>query len=321
MFGISKLSLILNESSDKYEISLPHNMNYVVKEIGVNMYGYLSYKNKSRVNKISRMYKCYYCSFCHSLKKNYGILATALLSYDLVFAAISLSSASNYADNKPMCCLYKRKNKLDDEYSSDYWKGLATASVALAYSKALDNYLDRATMTARIILGILSFLSRKARKENPDVFAYVDGAMRDLKLAEEQGGGFEIHSELSAKMISDALCDYSNVPFTKSNKRFLYEVSRWLCFVDAIDDYEKDRKNEAYNPLFMVWKNNKNIYENNFEKLISIKYIEISKIYFDILEQMNDALKEMKINENEKIFLEDMVHRVMPQKVSGIILN
>lgn len=300
---------------------LPHNINYVVIEIGVKMYGYLRYKNKSEVNKISRMYKCYYCSFCHSLKKNYGLLATALLSYDLVFAAISLSSATNYTDNKPMCCLYKRKNKLDDEYGSDYWKGLATASVALAYSKALDNYLDGATMTARIILGILSFLSRKARKENPDVFAYVDCAMRDIKHAEEQGIGFEIQSKLSAKMISDALCDYSNVSFSKSNKRFLYEVSRWLCFVDAIDDYEKDRKNKAYNPLFMVWKNNENIYENNFEKLISIKYIEISKIYFDILEQMNAALKEMKTNENEKIFLEDMVHRVMPQKVSGIILN
>lgn len=282
------------------------------------MYGYLKYKNGNKVDKVSRMYKCYYCSLCHALKKNYGILATALLSYDLVFAAISLSSINNYADNKPMCCLYKSKKKLDTEYSSDYWNGLATASVALAYSKALDNYLDKPNMLSKIVLNIFTLFSRKAKKSNPDIFIYLDDAMRSVKQAEEQGCGFETQSRLSAEMISSALCDYTKVKFDDCNKNFVNAISKWLCFVDAIDDYEKDRKKKSYNPLFTLWNNTDDIYGYSLKELVSFKYTDIAQFYFNIVEQMNCAHKEMQLNENERIFLDEMIHRVMPQKVGHI---
>ena len=282
------------------------------------MYGYLKYKNGNKVDKVSRMYKCYYCSLCHALKKNYGILATALLSYDLVFAAISLSSTNNYADNKPMCCLYKSKKKLGTEYSSDYWNGLATASVALAYSKALDNYLDKPNMLSKIVLNIFALFSRKAKKSNPDIFIYLDDAMRSVKQAEEQGCGFETQSILSAEMISSALCDYAKVKFDDYNKDFVNAISKWLCFVDAIDDYEKDRKKKSYNPFFALWNNTEDFYRYSLKDLIACKYTEIAEFYFKIVEQMNCALKEMNLNENERIFLDEMIHRVMPQKVGHI---
>lgn len=282
------------------------------------MYGYLKYKNGNKVDKVSRMYKCYYCSLCHALKKNYGILATALLSYDLVFVAISLSSADIYTDNKPMCCLYKRKKNLDDEFISDYWCGLATASVALAYSKALDNYLDKPNVITKMLLNIFARLSGKARKQNPDVFLYLSNAMHKLKKEEEKCCGFEIQSSLSGEMISSALCCYNKISVDDSNKRFLNAVSKWLCFVDALDDYEKDRKKKSYNPFLSLWDDTDNMYEYSIKELIDFKYNEIAKFYFNIVEEMNSALKKMNVNENEKIFLNDMIHRVMPQKVGYI---
>lgn len=295
-------------------------MHYI-GELKRLMYGYLRYKIRNKPDKISRMYKCYYCSLCHALKKNYGIFATALLSYDLVFAAISLSSANNFADNKPKCCLYKRKKKLDDEYSSNYWKCLATASIALAYSKALDNYLDKPNLLSKIIFNIFTLFSRKARKKNPDIFTYLDKAMRMVKQAEEQDCGFEVQSSLSAEMISSALCDYGDIKFDSCNKIFLNAVAKWLCFVDAIDDYEKDRKKKSYNPLYSLMGKNNDRYQYEFNYLIQNNYIDIAKIYFKIFKQMNDSLKEIQINTNEKIFLEDMVNRVMPQKIGYIFLS
>ena len=282
------------------------------------MYGYLKYKNGNKVDKVSRMYKCYYCSLCHALKKNYGLFATSLLSYDLVFAAISLSSKEIFTDNKPLCCLYKRKKKIDADYSSDYWRGLSTSCVALAYSKLLDNYLDKPSALSKFLFYFTKFLSRKAIKNNPSVFSFLDKAMRELKAAEDNNQGFEVQSALSGKMISSALCDYNDVKFDDSNKKFLDAISKWLCFVDAIDDYEKDRKKKSYNPLFALWNNTEDFYKYSLKELIACKYTEIAEFYFKIVEQMNCALKEMNLNENERIFLDEMIHRVMPQKVGHI---
>ena len=217
-----------------------------------------------------------------------------------------------------MCCLYKSKKKLGTEYSSDYWNGLATASVALAYSKALDNYLDKPNMLSKIVLNIFALFSRKAKKSNPDIFIYLDDALRRVKQAEEQGCGFETQSILSAEMISSALCDYAKVKFDDYNKDFVNAISKWLCFVDAIDDYEKDRKKKSYNPFFALWNNTEDFYRYSLKDLIACKYTEIAEFYFKIVEQMNCALKEMNLNENERIFLDEMIHRVMPQKVGHI---
>lgn len=284
------------------------------------MYGYLNYKKTKRIDKISRMYKCYYCGLCHALKRHYGMIATLFLSYDLVFASIALSQGESKIDIKPTCCTYKSRRRISSEYDSDYWKHMATVSIALVYSKLLDNYFDNPTILAKISLRAFTLWSRKAQKNNPELFDNLRQSIYSIVDAEHSQEGFAVQSNLTAKMVSEAFCGYE-IECDNDTKTFLHTMSEWLCLVDALDDYEHDRKRKKYNPLIMLWKDSKenNIYSYDINSLFTAKYKIVAQIYSDIFFRMKSSLGRMQISGNEKEFLIEMVNRVMPEQVSKLI--
>lgn len=284
------------------------------------MYGYLNYKKAKSIDKISRMYKCYYCGLCHALKRHYGLIATLFLSYDLVFASIALSQGESKIDIKPNCCICKRRKKISSQYDSEYWKHMATVSIALVYSKLLDNYFDTNTLFAKISLRVFSLLFRRAKNNSPYLFEHLRQSTYSIVVAERSQEGFATQSGLTAKMISESFCDYG-IKCDNNTKTFLYTISEWLCLVDAIDDYERDRKHKKYNPLIMLWidKNDNNIYCHDINSLFAIKYKAVAQIYSDIFFRMKDSFEKMNVTGNEKEFLNEMVNRVMPAQVSKLI--
>ena len=284
------------------------------------MYGYLNYKKGKRVDKLTRMYKCYYCGLCHALKRHYGMLATLFLSYDMAFGAIALSQGDTKIDTKPSCAVYKSRRKIGAEYDSDFWKHIATVSVALVYSKLLDNHFDNPTILSKLALKMYMLPSKKARKNNPALFENLRNSVFAIVDAEHAMEGFDTQSRLTGDMVSAALCAHE-VECDDSTRNFLHAVSEWLCFVDALDDYERDRKRKKYNPLLMLWRDAEagDIYAHDINSLFLVKYKTVAKIYSDIYFKMKTALETMKVAGNEREFLFEMVNRVMPGRVSRLI--
>lgn len=281
------------------------------------MYGYLNYRKVKRVDKIYEMYRCYYCGLCHALKRHYGTIATMFLSYDLVFAAIALSQGISQTDTRPACCVYKRRCKLGEEYDSDYWRHMANVSVALIYSKLLDDSYDNSDLLSKIKLKAFMLWSRGARKNASKLFEGLGRSARLIADAEHRKDGYYVQSALTASMLSDAFCDY-DIDCDDATKEFLHIVAEWLCFVDALDDYERDRKRKKYNPLIMLWNSN-DAYSHDIGGLFTAKYADVAHIYGDIAVRMRASLKKMRTAGNEKEFLYEMVNRVMPERVSKLI--
>lgn len=63
------------------------------------MFGYvIPYRDELKLKDIKR-YKAYYCTICNQLRKRYGRMATAFLSYEMVFTLILLDSFSDMGKN------------------------------------------------------------------------------------------------------------------------------------------------------------------------------------------------------------------------------
>lgn len=240
----------------------------------------------------------------------------------MTFASIALSQGMLVTNTRPKCCVYKRRRKISEEYDSDYWKHMATVSVALVYSKLLDNYFDDPTVFAKLGLGVFTKWSRKAQKNDPELFERLRRSVYKIVDAEHSGEGFAVQSRLTAEMLSEAFCDRA-VDCDDNTRAFLSSASEWLCLVDALDDYERDRRRKKYNPLIMLWKDagEDDLYRHDVKSLFDSKYMVVAKTYSDIVFGMKTSLAKMRVSGNEREFLGEMVNRVMPERLSRLIKN
>ena len=293
------------------------------------MFGYLKYEHKKKVK--NNIYYYHYCGLCNALKKNYGTLTMITLNNDVAFLSLVLSTCINNFFYEPsMCCMIKRKNKIKEVYSCEYWKRLSAFSLSLAYAKSYDNVLDSNKIVEKIHFAIVKFITRKAKKENNELFIYMRSSMNMLKKMENEKCGLKEQSKMFSETVSHAIDKFVlkdeivlDVSSKETSLRLVKAIVQWICFVDSIDDYDDDMKNNNYNPLYYELEKSNCWNENSFKfvkTLFEYRWKEILFLYQNIRKDLYKALAKYNFgNENAKKIIYDMVYIHMPQKVYDIL--
>ncbi len=224
------------------------------------MFGYIRvYENELKVREY-RLYKSVYCGLCKTMKKQLGYASSLNLSYDFVFLALlrSYVLGEGFKIKPGRCFLHPfRKRPIAEGNSSlDYSAG---ASAILIYNKLLDDLQDNGFLRRGIVRLSLpfyrSYIKRAKRKQpgfgfevlSEKVKKYLDKLTRlekeDSKSAEQNA---EIFGELLGEIFSHGL-DSSE---TAEQCRLLgFHLGRWIYLIDLMDDFDKDKRQGAYNPL------------------------------------------------------------------------
>lgn len=285
------------------------------------MYGYLKYDFKEKKNQTNSIYKCYYCGLCCALKKNYGWLSTVFLSNDVVFLSMILSSGSqrmNYS--KPKCCLWKRCSKISIEYKNTYWKRMAAFTLALVNAKAYDDVLDNNTMFSKLRYGLVKIITKRAKSENPAMFEYMKGSMISLSRAEKMGIGIAEQSEMFSWAILSSITMFVEKNLAPTALALISAILKWLCFIDAVDDYESDVKKNIYNPFNWCARADTNSISESWNVFFSKNWSEVLLFYSDIFVQIQNAMQNIPNNQTvEKEIICQMVYKNMPQKITNIM--
>ena len=219
------------------------------------MFGYVTINKPELKIKEYEAYKGVYCTLCKEMGKEYGFLSRFLLSYDGAFYVMYKLGLSqdkiNVANSR--CSFNPCKKCMKITCENNVYKLACAITVILAYFKLVDNLHD-SNFIKKIFLYMLypyfSFICKKARKKHPHIYDIVDSGMKEQFKTESESDVSLDKSAHPTGMILSELFSYGEADENKEKTaQFGYQLGRVVYFLDAFDDYEKDKKEMTFNPF------------------------------------------------------------------------
>lgn len=249
------------------------------------MFGYTIMYPRFETWKMHRCYKNYYCGTCFGLEHNYGQACRMLLSYDVTLIALILGCHSSPLQKKFKCFGQCRQKKCI--FYEGMWNQIAAINILLVNEKLKDDINDENSIIARIGKLILNRKIRKAKRSFPKMAAAISKGYENMYILEKRGSGIREIEDCFATMMVNTLEECKRL--TEWERKYIVCVARWIYYIDALDDYEKDFKEGKFNALKKS--DAKNLYEYT-RKYISVIASDLNYIYKDIRELINTAGNE-----------------------------
>ncbi len=214
------------------------------------MFGYITPALGQLDEEQRKRYRSFYCGVCHSLLSRYGQAARLTLSNDMTFLAVLLNSLyePESKTTSARCGVHPlRPREVISSSAVDY---AADMNILLSYYKAEDQVRDEGTASARAARSRLKKPFQQAAKKYPEQAEAVRNALETLwTLEKSENPEPDPLCNLSGAMLGavfvprrDGLWDASLYIVGESLGRFVY----WM---DAYEDLEKDLKKGRFNPL------------------------------------------------------------------------
>ncbi len=213
------------------------------------MYGYLVADESALDEAEKARYQQLYCGLCHALGTRYDLPSKIGLSYDMVFLVMLLGSLYEPAEDtgSERCAVHPMKEHAYCVSSStDY---AADVSVALAYHKLLDNWVDDRSISARAGMAALKRSYETARLRAPHACSAIE---RELARLGELERADSDRIDEAAACFGRALGEifaWRDDFWAPQLRTFGLHLGGLIYLMDAACDYEHDSKQESYNPF------------------------------------------------------------------------
>lgn len=209
------------------------------------MFGYFRFLSQYSDYRAQAVYKNYYCGLCFALDMHYGPLSRMLLSYDVTILAIAL-----HAHPAPQCdrlkCLGCKECK-QAYFHGEVWKKIAAVNILLAAEKMSDDISDERSTKAAVAAFFYKGIIQKASRDYPEIRKAIrEGYQAIVAVEKENQTVLQIGDRFADMMVSVVDTGFSA---PEAVRGYIREISRWLYFIDALDDYDEDLKKKRFNPI------------------------------------------------------------------------
>lgn len=213
------------------------------------MFGYVIPDKLNMYIKDFNVYQSFYCGLCKTLGETGAQPTRLCTSYDLTFYNVLLHSLTNTEVKfEKKICAYNGKKKVIVK-TDDLSKKVADISVLMVYYNLDDDVRDGKKSRA-IARDMLAPRRKKALKSVGDIDVLMQKSFDDLhKLECDNCDSIDRAADTFATLMRDMTkllikTDYNIDTFT-------YNLGRLVYLLDAVDDVEKDSKENTYNPLLL----------------------------------------------------------------------
>lgn len=218
------------------------------------MFGYVI-PNKAELSKEDSIrYKSFYCGLCRTLNKKYGKLGTLSLSYDMAFLVLLLSDLYNSEEkiSYERCEVHPLSKKR--LITTEFTEYAADMQIILSIFSTLDHVNDEDDKKATRLLEKYKPFIAPLKEKYKDKWERIEEKLKELsKLEKAQSDEVATLSTLCGETIGEAFAPYNDFWHDK-----LYNLGiamgSFIYINDAYDDIEKDQKNNAFNPLYTISK-------------------------------------------------------------------
>ncbi len=219
------------------------------------MFGYLRpFKDELKV-KDYQLYKSVYCGLCKSMKKEYGLLSTLMLSYDCTVLAMLCLSVNDekYCVRKGRCTVNPLKKCSICKGEGWAFSFAGAVSVIMTRYKLNDTILDSGflkKLAAFFLRLVFHGNYKRALKAYPEIDSLTAAMMESQAEAERNNAGIDRSADPTATLIKK-LCGMISPGEAMRHQMevFGYFVGRWIYLIDAADDVQKDMKHHNFNPF------------------------------------------------------------------------
>lgn len=280
------------------------------------MYGYVVVdKSALRIREYD-YYRATYCGLCHAMGKCTGCVSRATLSYDMAFFVLvrEMIDGTGVKLEKKRCIRHPI-NGIDTVYLNDQLEYSAYVSSILTAGKIKDNIFDErgAKRALAQLLGLVfSKMERAATKNLPTPAALVEEKLAELaRLERERTASIDMPADVFGRIMSELLAYGFEGARALVAGEVGYRLGRWIYIVDALDDYDSDRKSGSYNPFVLLY-NGEDFTEDNIISVSKMLEAELS-LAFSALELLDDDT-----DKNRSEIIKNILCLGMPASVARI---
>lgn len=216
------------------------------------MYGYVRpLKGELKVSEYEA-YHGLYCALCRELSRRGGFAARFVVNYDFTFLSMLLSRESAIRCESTRCPARLGRKRACVCADASLAQA-ADESVILAWWKLADAVADFGfirSLPYRAARLLLRSAYRKAAAAQP---AFAETTQRSLAelahLEKDRCDCLDAVADKFAAILSAAAEPEPEEKRRRALQALLYQLGRFIYFLDAIDDLPDDRKRSNYNPL------------------------------------------------------------------------
>lgn len=271
------------------------------------MFGYFRFNQLYATSKQKNIYKNYYCGTCFALEYNYGEIARFTLSYDVVILALIAKIYDN--PNRAVLPCFLKKNEKEQFVQNEDWQKIAAINILLMKAKFDDDINDEKTSKSKAVALLFHEAIKKAEKQFPNLALIIkEGYKTMYKLETERTDILNICNAF-ADMMEKVVVTAFNVSPIKIE--FVKGISRWLYFIDQLDDYDKDIKEGKYNPLV-----SKDISKY---QMINKDNTYLFEVLREIFKDYHKIKKGLNLSCDEDCLLYAVINESIPNVTSSIL--
>ncbi len=243
------------------------------------MFGYVTINKMELKFKEYYSYKGFYCGLCKCLKKKYSNKARMTLNYDMTFLILLLSSLYE-PENKTFrerCVVHPMKKQLFIQ--NEITEYAASMNIILSYYNMLDNWTDDRDYKSFAAMKALRGEFRKASAELSKKAAAIKECLDNIsELEKSNTDDIDAVSNEFGHLMEEIIL-YKNDQWEKNLRKIGFYLGKFIYYLDAYEDMEKDEENSSYNPFNNLKSEDKKKYAEDLIMLnLSFLSQEIEKL-------------------------------------------
>lgn len=221
------------------------------------MFGYVKPVVPELLVKEYELYRATYCGICHAMKRRTGSLSRITITYDSVFLALvrmAFIPDENIKTRKARCLPHPVKPRLilTANDAIDY---TADAFAILSYHKMLDDISDEG-LRKRLAVSLVRPISKLAKKRAgnaPLAEVISSGLGKITALEQEKCPSVDIPATAFGEVLGEVFAYGLSGSDRLVSYRTGYHLGRFIYSIDAIEDYDEDRRSGNYNPYVCLY--------------------------------------------------------------------
>lgn len=254
------------------------------------MFGYLEPVKDELKYKYIKEYKKNYCSICNGLKKEFGVIYTALLNYEMVYLYLFIEGIASDRQNEehlvkcPLNPFYKVRLNVNTRLL-DY---VCFINYYLAVKKIEDNYIDENSILYKVIY---FFAIRKKRyKKKMEKYSIIIKLLEEkmekfFELERDKEADFDELAVIMGQSLEAIVGFYleqdhvGKIEERNIAREISFHLGELIYLLDALEDYDEDLKKKRFNPLCKMTLNNQDEKrKEDLKKGVLIANLMINKI-------------------------------------------
>ncbi len=218
------------------------------------MFGYIAINKGEMKFKDFDVYHAYYCGLCHCLKDEFGHRGQATLSYDMTFLAVLLTGLYEPPDKKDCLRCLAHPFEKHVAYWNEYTTYAADVNLILSYYKCKDDWEDEKKKKSLVTCKLLESKINLIRNKYPEKIQLISSKLGELSSLEKEGSQ---DIDLMAGLFGDIMAEcfiYHHDEWEGTLRRMGFFLGKFIYLMDAYEDVEEDIKQNCYNPLKDLYK-------------------------------------------------------------------